>query len=649
VAFGTPGYHAATMDHALAPPEKRLSLPGKSLWLLIGTALLAAQGWMTLRLFDEEQPWQRLLDAQPILSGRHPLHLYHGYLGARSLCSNGVSCCYDPAFQAGYPKTPLFDCGSRPAEVFLYCAGGEYRPAAYKLGLAICCVLFPLALLIAARGAGIDRRACLSSSLLGLLVFWGVPGRDLLEEGNLDLILATMAAAVQLGMLVRFNHAPGVLCWLTLFLSSAVGWFIQPLLYVLVVPLWLVYYLSVGAKHRFLAWHLALFAAMAGALLVNAVFLGDWVTFWWVREPLARVPTLTHRTFATFWQAALWGEPTDRALATTIIVSAFVGLLLMNRGRFRTAARLLGMATTILLVLTFAGLGLEKAARLGTCQLFFPCLCFAAIPAGHAAMMGTRWLCARLGWHLVLGLASAALVSLIIWGRENIQSLAERSVPSRPLALGLSSEQQEIIETLQSATGPEARILWEDELGTRREAWTTLLPLLTERAFLGGLDPEAGIEHMYPSLVGQTLAGRHIHSWTDQELEDFCRRYNVGWIACWSPANQERFRAWKGAVPVATLPGLSQGTLFSLQQRPHSYALKGRAQLVHADSRYLTFAEVVPENGEVVLSFHFQWPLRVTPDSVQVEREPNVLDPVPFIRLRLREPVACLTLTWDGR
>src|SRR6516225_1374198 len=113
------------------------------LWSLVLLGLLVWQGWMTLSLFGPDHAWERLLNDRPIVSGRHPLHLYHGYLGARSLAERGTLSCYDPAFQAGYPKTPVFDSGSRPAEMFLSLAGGAYRPAAYKLGLALCCLLVP--------------------------------------------------------------------------------------------------------------------------------------------------------------------------------------------------------------------------------------------------------------------------------------------------------------------------------------------------------------------------------------------------------------------------------------------------------------------------------------------------------------------------
>jgi hypothetical protein len=630
-------------------PEKTPALLRHFLWLVLWGGLLVWQGWMTLSLFGEDRPWEGVLDGRPVVSGRHALHLYHGYLGARSLKQRGVTCCYDTAFDSGYPKSPLFDNGSKPAELFLFCAGGEFRPEAYKIGLFCCFLMFPLGLAIAASAAGLGRPAAYLAVTLGLLVFWGAPGRNTIEEGHVDLVMATLAAVAYTGMLVRFHVAPGVFPWTALFLSGCVGWFSQPLLFVLTIPVWLSYYLSVGAKHPFLAWHLALFAATGGAFGVNLIWLGDWVTFWWVRAPLAHVPILTHRTFVTFWQATIWGHPADRTLEVLVLLSAAAGLAMLNRGPTRTAARLLGMATLALLALSFAGLGVEKAARWGVCRLFVPALFFAVLPAGHAWMTALHALCHRLGYRSGVALVAAVSVGVLVAGQETVLDLVRRSERTTPFRLGLSPEQQALVEAIQVETGPEARILWEDTIEPGRSQWTALLPLLTDRAFLGGLDAEAGIEHAYPSLVEETLAGRQILSWTDEELDDFCRRYNVGWVVCRSSFNQKRFREWKGASSTATLPGQHAGTLFTVLRRPHSFALKGKAQVVHADSRYITLADVVPTDGEVILSFHYQSGMRATPESVRVEREPDALDPVAFIRLRLDGPLACVTLTWDGR
>src|SRR5438309_1324149 len=111
-------------------------------WALVLFALLLLQATTTLSLFDADRSGRALRDDRPILNGLHPLHLYHGLLGTKSWRSGGCGACYDPAFQAGYPKTPVFDSGSRPGELFLLI--GRDQPAAYKWGLAICCALVPL-------------------------------------------------------------------------------------------------------------------------------------------------------------------------------------------------------------------------------------------------------------------------------------------------------------------------------------------------------------------------------------------------------------------------------------------------------------------------------------------------------------------------
>ena len=86
----------------------------------------------------------------------------------------GTLCCFDPAWQVGYPKTPVFDSGSRPAEFFVYMAGGGYRPDVYKMGLALCCITAPLFLAMAAWGIGINRAgALLAVALEAESIKWG--------------------------------------------------------------------------------------------------------------------------------------------------------------------------------------------------------------------------------------------------------------------------------------------------------------------------------------------------------------------------------------------------------------------------------------------------------------------------------------------
>src|SRR5262249_29844769 len=153
-----------------------------------------------------------------------------------------------------------------------------------------------------------------------------------------------LAILVHVGLLIRFHRAAGLATWLGLIASGCLGWFAQPLLFtVLLVPLLLVYYHSVGVRH-YLGWHLALLGCLAGGLALNSFWLIDWVSYWWLRVPLpVGERLLTHRTLQTFWESPLWGGPADRALALLLFGSSAVGIGLFAWQRARPTARLLAL------------------------------------------------------------------------------------------------------------------------------------------------------------------------------------------------------------------------------------------------------------------------------------------------------------------
>jgi hypothetical protein len=604
--------------------------------------------WMTFTLLCPDRSLGCLFDERPILAGSHPLHLYHGYLGARSLLQRGSLCCYDPAFQAGYPKTPAFDSGSRPAELFLALAGGEYRPAAYKIGLAFCCLAAPVILFLAARGLGLGAGASTLVVCLGLLTWWGSPCRHALVTGELDLLMGALLSVAFVSGLIAFDRRPRIHIWLGLLLAGSVGWFAHQLLALLLLPVVLVYYLSVGAKHR-TAWHLALAGCILAALAINGFWLPSWFTSWWVHLPIQGETDLPlHHTLHTLWEAPVWGDAIDRSLAAVTFGLCIIGLVLLNESNRRVAARTLGLGALGFLLLSLAGMAWRPLGRLGTSQLYLPAIWFGALPAVYALVHLSSWLTRRAG-NPANGVALAScLVAALGTGTWRITAGQGRQLISAPpLTVGLNEDQRALVGAIIETTTPEARILWEERSGAADSShWTALLPLLTNRAFVGGLGPELCIEHAYPCLVDQALAGRSLREISDAELDQFCRRYNVGWVVCRSPEAAARFRACRTARLITALPTPDPGWLFDLRAR--SYVLKGQARMLQTDSEKIALADVTPEDGKVILSFHYQTGMQVSPGRVQIEREPDARDPVPFIRLRMPDPASRLTITWDG-
>jgi hypothetical protein len=646
-----------------APPRSvRLPMPppvsNHALWLLGLLALLAVHGWRTLALFGPERPWERLLDGEPLLSGRHPLHLYHGYLGARALRERGTTCCYDPAFCAGYPKTPVFDGGSRPAELALYLAGGAYRPGAYKLAVALIWGLAPGLVWLAARAAGHARADALLAAALGLLVWWGRPCRELLDAGDLDLPLAAALAVAHLGLLLRYHQRPGPGALAGVGVTSLLSWFAHPLLTAGLVPLFLIYYVSVGPRHR-LTWHAALLGALLAALAANGFWLRDWLSYWWIRLPPELEAGLRPGwSLAALWAAPLWGGPADRALAGPLLAAAAAGVMLYNATGRRTAARLFGLTALGLLALAAAGSAWTPLARLGSAQLLAPALLVAAVPAAHLLAAACRALGRRrLGGPAAVLAAAAAAAAAWLTAPELLNRPQALLAPE-PLALGLGPRRARLIDALRRRTTAEARILWEDRRGGKCSSrWPALLPLLTGRALIGGLDPDAGIEHAAPGLCDQALAGRPLDDWGDDELALYCDSYNIGWVVCWTPGAARRFRSWGGrAEELAELDdpdGGGAGVLFEVR-RQRSFARRGAVGWMAADARRLVLGEVTPENGEVVLCVHYQAGLRAAPARVRLDDRPwtvqvgfDSLDAIGFVRLRVDEFTPRITLTWD--
>jgi hypothetical protein len=634
------------MDDAPATsvrPHRRL-WPWPLLWL----ALLGWQFWLALALFGAD-PFARIADDCFPVNGAHPQHLYLGAIGARSLVERGYSTAYDPAFQVGYLKTPIFN-GSRIAELALLCGGGTYQPSAYKIGLMAMCMLVPVLLLIACRTAGLDHPTIVLATALGQLIWWGPLGRSTLEAGDSEFLLASLAGLAHVGCLIAFHRRPGAAPWLGLLLTGCLGWFLQPLLFPMALPLLLGYYLSVGVKHEFLTWHTAFWLAEQGAVLVNLPWLADWIGYWWLRLPLPSAANviLPHRTLANVWNAPLWGGPADRLMIGVVMLSALAGVIVLNQTRQRPAARLLGMGAAGALILSLLGIAWEPLGQLGTMTLLAPALWFATLPAAHAWVWfaGTLWGLGKLG-RLTLVLLGSLAVLGVASVKNDAVLLGDRCVLAEPLTFGLNPERQELIDRLVKSTSADARVLWENRVTSRTDSrWAAMLPLLTGRSFVGGLDPEATIEPSSIALANLELEHKPISTWSDPQLDDYCRRYNIGWVVCFSPPVVQRFCQWSAVEKVAAVQDDGDGWLLRVK-RPHNFALKGKAQLVDADSRYITLKDVEPENDVVVLSLHYQTGMRASPARVQIEPEQSGDDPIGFVRLRLADRAACVTITWS--
>lgn len=617
-------------------------------WVFAAAALVVAQAGLALALFGP-RPWAAVADDRPVLSGRHPLHLYHGSLGAAAFRDRGVTTCYDPQFQAGYPKTPVFDGGSRPAELALFVAGGKYRPGAYKVGLFLLLLTVPVAFVAAGRGAGLPPGAAVLCGAGGVLLGWSWPVRRMIAEGQIDVLAAGLCAVVFVPWLARFARTLGVDAWVVLAATAAGGWYFHPLVWLGVTPVVLVYYL-VFAPRQGPAFHLALAGIAFAGVAPNAWWLADWGKYWWLRQPAAGDPFPVPG-----WRTVL-GSPADYPPlcgclpgGPGLVLAGVLGAVLMWRAGHRAAAGLGLLA---------AGLTVLVARVAGAWPAVPP-----DVP-GRTVVLAAGFLVPPAAFALwrvlgvlripVLGAAAAVLGLVLAGGLDGPgRPLAKAfHVAADPLLIGFTHEQREIITVLKQHTTADARILWDETADDRAGwNWSALLPVYTERAFLGGLDPESGVEHAYCAMGNRSLTGRRLNDWSDADLAAFCRWYNVGWVVARTTATAERWGRCPMARPVATLAERGRPVVVFALDRPRSFVLSGSATWESADARRVVLTNVVPNaDGEVVLSLHALEGMRVLPSYIQVKeaKDPTGRDPIDHVRLQAPGPVPRVTLVWEN-
>jgi hypothetical protein len=566
-------YSAARMrdaENSTDPPSGERLWP----WCPAFAVLFVFHATLAVQLIGTTHQWRRLLNDDPVTSGRHALHLQQSRdpLGGEPTAAGPGG--FDPSDYAGYPRTSIFDAEARPAALVQQIAGHWAGPAAYKIGLVLLVSAMPFAAWAAALVMNAGRGGGLAAATMGVLITWTRPVADLIEKGDLSVLLVAALAALALASFVRWNRSSGFLGWCGVLSFHALGWSAHPGYWLVVQSAQTLFWARV-ARRRGWRWNLATGSASVAAIAASYPIWGEWLLGWWVRlrdGPAASALAWQHLAVVGLWLSVL---------PTAVVVPPALRKLLA---------------------------GPHTGFAVGSIAFLFA----AGLLVGYPSLSRLRW------W----------------WG-------------PMPLRLGMPVEAVRLESAIRAATSADARVLFEDLSRRPDLGWTPLLPSRTGRPFIGGLDTDGVLEHAACALRDGALAGRPINFWSDPELDGYVRRYNVGCVVCRSRECGDRFARWPAAERVPLMDG--DGWQVFVVRRPHTFALKGSATRVEADGRRITMADVVPEDGEVVLSLHYHDGWRARPSWVRVERELDPYDPIPLVRLRVPVRVGRVTLTWDGR
>jgi hypothetical protein len=486
---------------------------------------------------------------------------------------------------------------------------------------------------------------------LGLIFWWSPVARDVDRQGNGVWLYGGLLLALCHALLVRYHQGPSLLTWACWTGAGTLLVLIQPIYVILAIPFFLGYTMRVGPRHPWI-WQVGLITGALFPLLVHMDWLDDWVRYWWIRRAASLEINQSGAAWVEDWRQLVrpW-EP------TTVFPLALIALLFMAgwaqlhiRGA-RALGRSFGGAVFGLLAWVGIGFLWEPARRLETEGMFFGAVWFALYPAGVgllSAMTG-RWTDldrSRSGICLLKAVPGCIVVSLalVMAGPELWSPLWLMQNPDAE-NLAMRNRQQAVLEGLTRLPPGGGRILWEEGDSASRkktEGHSPLLPLLTGRSFMGGLDSSGLIEHLGSGLVDGRLAGNPIEDITDREMSGYFTAFNIGWVVCLSEVSEKRLSEHPGAVREGNI---GDRPLFRIDRKP-SYVLRGQAELISATPEGIVLGNLKPDEGQVVLSFHFHSHWEAIPARVGVERELDSRDPIPLVRLTLDGPVSRVVLRY---
>lgn len=615
-------------------------------FLALAVLLVGFHSWQAFRCFPD---LRALTDHRPVIQVDHALHLYHGSIGSQFLREHGANWGYDPFFMAGYPKTPYHDPSAGLSDLSQFLAGGGYHPAAYKIGLLVTVIAFPLALLLA---CGLLRTGLAAANLtlaLAIWYYWTSFAKTMLDTGLYSFLFSSVWLGAVCGCVCAWHRRPAWTTWLLLVSVTTFAVFMHPTVSLLLAGPMGLFYLVCCRGHGW-KWHLAVWLA-AGLVVASNAF---WLVPFWKLWPLRRQGYVFMATAPDDW-GYVFDFYYNSPLPALLMAAAVCGVAGWGKARQWDMLASLGSLLALLFGLTFFGSCWSATRGLEPLRFQVPLHVLAAIPAGQTLAFLLRQL--RTGtWKARTGVVVCLLFTTFwMWSQHQFLRTVQSFRYLRKLEIGLHPSMVQLCKWIRENTNPGHRILLEDQLrlleATVAESlhWTCLLPIYTDqRQYIGGQYQQVPLHHHVASMGDFHLAERPIESFSDEQIAEYLRRYNIGTILCWSERTRRVFDRLGFLKKVAALPRYTirpdENAYHAYQVlQPSSFFQQGTGTIASVGLNRLVLENVQPEDGLVIVRYHWLETFATVP-PLPLERIAVPDDPIGFIGIRVDRPLQRLEI-----
>ena len=610
--------------------------------LIVIVAISALHAFGLICLFDV---FAGLYNPDPIIDQDWGLHFHHLKSLEAFWQQDKSTWGYNPLFMAGYPSNTIQDLSIKLFE-FLALALSliALTPIQwFKISAFIAMAAVPWLMYFSARNlfAREETRNAVAvlAALLGTIYWWNSLPREMFFYGMIGYSTAAYAGGLGVSLFYRLTRQQ------TSWGAVHLGWiFFAIAILPLHVQSLIIFVPSIlallFAQPKLMQRDLALWTAGAAAisLSLNLVWImpafshrGDDVSKTIVEQLPLFVSTdpltLIKDYFApkNFWsfRQSFW----EKGFRLLLLILGTTGTVTLLRYRDKDVAILLGAALISLFLITYFSFLIPPLQAWQPLRFKVPFDLFLTVGAAYAL---ADWLGAGstkssfYSCTVPFLLFTASITFLInLVGTESQAKLRLRTLV-RP-------EITEIVGWVRQDTPKEARVLFEesgDETGFVYDGMylSAFIPHWSGRELIGGPINLYNDRHHFAEFHSGRLFGRDIQAFSDEEIKQYFRLYNIGAVVAFHPASVKRLRSIPGLITLDRRLGPVH--LMRVNQPPYWF-LQGHGQVV---ARLNRLEVSTAGASEVILKYHWLDGLISNPAATIIPVK-IYDDPIPFIKV----------------
>ena len=550
---------------------------------------------------------------------------------------------YNPFFMAGYPSNTIQDLSIKLFEFMALCASTiAFTPIQwFKISVFLARSAVPWLMYFAARNLFDDDKiknfAALSAAVLGTLYWWNSLPREMFFYGMVGYPLAAYFTILGVSLFYRIAKqqtfwSPTHLGWF-LFALAILPLHIQSMVIFLPPALGLLLVQPNLIQRNLLLWAIG---AAAFSLLANLFWLVpafahreddissaivDQLPLFTSADPLTFLKDYSGAKSYWSFRPSFW----EKGFRLMLLLLGSWGTWKLIRSEHRALGVTLGSALIILFLIAYFGSLIPLLKGWQPLRFKVPLDLFLVLAASYLIAI-------QIGPLPALSSSVVVRFLLLCGSIAFLFNLAQtESQRNMKLRAELIPQVSAVAEWIRKEAAADARVLFEesgDETGFVYDGMylSAFVPYWTGRQLIGGPINLYNDRHHFAEFHSGKLFKKDIQTFTDNEIKNYFRVYNIGAVVAFHPASIQRLQS----VPGLFSTGERVGSVHLMKvNQPLTWFLKGEGRVTAGLNR-IHASDV--RGNEVILKYHWTEGL-VSMPTLKIEPVKINDDPIPFVKI----------------